>query len=113
MRNLYNKTHFAKPRRKEDETVVQNDLSYTPSQMYDMMERGIPISPQNVNPDNFFDGVPITEGTFDLPIDRLRGVDIADCWNATVDAQKTARKGLKDDIKQFGAWKPAPEQKGE
>jgi len=112
MRNI-NVKHFARPRRKEDEAVVQNNLSYTPSQMMEMAEQGIAISAQNVNPDNFFDGVPVNESTFNMPLERLRGVDVADCWQASMSAKKKAKEGLKNDIKQFGAWKPAPEQKGE
>ena len=104
--------HFARPRRKQGESEVQSDLAYTPSQMMSMAEKGIAVSAQNVNPDNFFDGVSVEESTFNLPLDRLRGVDVADCWQAEQNTKKKAKNGLKNDIKVFGSWKPA-EQKGE
>lgn len=109
MRNISPK-HFARPRRRECESIVQSNLSYTPSQMMEMNEKGIAISNQSVNPEMFFDGV--SEGlSFELPIDRLRGVDVADCWQASTTAKKNAKTGLKNDVKVYGAWKP--EQKGE
>lgn len=99
MKNI-NFKHFSRPRRREGESMVQNDLSYTPSQMMEMSEKGIAVSAQNVNPDNFYDGD--TNPSFELGIDRLRGVDIADCWNAEQSIKKKAKNGLKNDIKLFG-----------
>lgn len=101
MRNINNR-HFARPRRIEGENIVQNNLAYTPSQMMELAERGIPISNQMVSPDNFFDGV--SEGlSFELPLDRRRGVDVADCWQAEQSIKKKAKKGLKNDIFKYGA----------
>lgn len=101
MRN-FNVRHFSRPRRKEGEAVVQNDLAYTPSQMIDMAERGIAVNAQNQSADMFFDGVPTSESTFNLPLDRLRGVDVADCWQAEQNTRKKAKKGLKNDIFKYG-----------
>lgn len=106
-----NRKHYATPRRAEGERIVQNDLSYTPSQMMEMSEKGIAVSNNNVNPDNFFDGNPPERQSFEMPLHMLRGVDIADCWQAETSIKKKAKKGLKNDIKQFGSWKPA--EKGE
>lgn len=94
--------HYAKVRRTASERVVQNNLAYTPAQMQQMVEHGVPVTTHNLNPDLFFDGVPINQGTFDLPLDRLRGVDVADCWQADCSVKKKAKKGLKNDIKLFG-----------
>lgn len=101
MRNI-NVKHFSKPRRKEGENIVQNDLSYTPSQMMEMAERGIAVSNQSVAAENFFDGVPVGESTFELPLDQMRGVDVADCWQVEQSIKKKAKKGLKNDIRVFG-----------
>lgn len=111
MRNV-NVKKFARPRRRQNERIVQNDLSYTPSQMMELMERGIPVSNQNVNPDMFFDGVPDNQSTFELPLDQLRGIDVADCWQAEKDIKKRAKKGLKNDISKYG-FGPINEMKGE
>lgn len=108
MKNLL---RFAKPRRHADESVVQNNLAYTPSQMMELAEKGIPINQGNIGADNFFDGVPIGEGTFDLPLERQKGVDVADCWQAAQSIRKKAKNGLKLDIKQYGQ-NPLVEQKG-
>lgn len=110
MKNI-NYKHYAMPRRAEGERIVQNDLAYTPSQMMELTEKGIAVSNQNVNPDNFFDGLPPEQQSFNMPLYQLRGVDIADCWQAETSIKKKAKSGLKNDIKQFGAWKPA--EKGE
>ena len=99
MRNK-NFRRYSRPRRKEGESIVQNDLSYTPSQMMQMAEKGVAISTQNVNPDNFYDGD--INSSFELGIDRLRGVDIADCWQAEQSIKKKAKNGLKNDIRMFG-----------
>lgn len=101
MRNI-NVKHFSRPRRKEGENIVQNDLAYTPSQMMEMAERGIAVSNQSIAADNFFDGVSVAQSTFELPLDQLRGIDVADCWQANESIRKKAKKGLKNDIKLYG-----------
>lgn len=101
MRNI-NIKHFARPRRKEGENIVQNDLAYTPSQMMEMAERGIAVSNQSIAVENFFDGVPVAESTFELPMDQLRGIDVADCWQANESIRKKAKKGLMNDIRLYG-----------
>lgn len=108
MRNL-NVKHFAKPRRQEGERIVQNDLAYTPSQMMELTSKGIAVSEQNLNVGSFYDGD--TNPGFDVPFERLRGIDVADCWQVETSLKKKAKKGLKDDIASYGAWKP--EVKGE
>jgi len=101
MKNI-NIKRFSRPRRKEGENVVQNDLAYTPSQMMQMAERGIAVSNQSISADNFFDGVPVSESTFELPLDQMRGIDVADCWQAEKSIKKKAKKGLKTDIAIYG-----------
>lgn len=110
MRNI-NVKHFSRPRRKDGESVVQNDLAYTPTQMMQMAEQGIAVSNQSVSAENFFDGVPVNESTFNLPLERLRGVDVADCWQAEQSIRKKAKNGLKQDIAKYG--KTPSGEKGE
>lgn len=59
-------------------------LSVSPSQMAQMSEKGIPITAQMA--DTFFDGV--SNPSFDMPIEDLRGVDVNAVWNAQKDARK-------------------------
>lgn len=53
-------------------------LSITPSEMYRLMEQGIPVSSQ-VNASLYYDGDENIKG-WDMPPERLRGVDPADLW---------------------------------
>lgn len=106
-----NLRRFAMPRRSSSEGVVQDNLSYTPTQMMLLAEKGIPVTTANQAADSFFDGVPIGQGSFELPLDQQRGIDVADTWQASQLIRKKAKSGLINDIRQFGAYR-AP-QKGE
>lgn len=98
-----NPIRYARPRRQSYENVVQNDLAVTPSMMMQAAERGVAITAANLSDSQFFDGVPMSEQqSFNLPIDRLRGIDVADCWQASESIRKKAKKGLQQDIKNFG-----------
>lgn len=63
---------------------VTPGLSVSPTQMAIMAERGIPITAQMA--DTFFDGV--SNPSFDMPIEDLRGIDVNAVWNAQKDARK-------------------------
>lgn len=65
---------------------VKCGMSYTPGQMQVLIERGIPVSTQLVNPDMFFDGIVSTSQS--VPLEFSRGVDIVDVWNASKDAKQ-------------------------
>lgn len=108
MRNM-NRKHFARPRRRVGEHVVQNNLAYTPTQMMQLAEQGIAVSTMTIGAENFYDGD--TNPSFELPMERMRGVDIADCWQAEKSIKKKAKKGLKNDIYNYGSY--ADQQKGE
>lgn len=99
-KNRNHNRKFANPKRMDGEPIVQNDLAVTPSQMVQMMSDGIPITTQNLHPELFFDGD--TNPSFEIPIDQQRGIDVADCWEASQDIRARAKKGLKNDIKKFG-----------
>lgn len=65
---------------------TQENLAITPARMAEMVDNGIPVS-SNVLSGNYDDGVP--SPAWDIPIDRKRGVDVAEVWNAQKDARKT------------------------
>lgn len=96
----YAPKRYATARYEEQDTIVQNDLAVTPSRMVQLMEQGIPIAAQNLRPENFYDGD--TNPGFDIPLDMQRGIDVADCWNASRSIRAKARKGLKADVATYG-----------
>ena len=58
-------------------------LAYSPAKMMELAERGIPVSSQSVG--TFFDGV--VTPTWEVPLERARGVDIADVWQAQAESR--------------------------
>lgn len=66
---------------------TKQGLAVTPSDMSNMLSRGIPISAQ-INEELFFDG--LDNPSFDIPIEEQRGVDVNDVWLA----QRQARSKL-------------------
>ena len=67
-----------------EEPIVQNGLAVTPSQMMELTNRGVPISPSNL-------GVIYDEGTsnldFEPTMENLRGIDITDMWEHREDVK--------------------------
>lgn len=84
---------FSVCRRFDDEQEVQNGLSMTPSQMFDMAQKGLPITTRNL-------GVTYDEGyndlEFDPPMEYRRGIDVGDLYEARHDVKTKFRK-LRDD----------------
>lgn len=85
-----NKSVIANCKRQRGEEVVQQDLAITPAQMYDMVQAGKPVGASILSPDYFDDGDHDTN--MHVPLDRQRGVDIVEMWNAE-------RKFVKDSYK--------------
>lgn len=79
--------------RKSFEPLVQRGLAVTPAQMADMAAHGVAVSSQNAA--SFSDGQ--INPSWDMPIERLRGIDMADAWNASKDAQAKIRKAHSKD----------------
>ena len=75
--------HTSSCKRLPHEPVVQPNLAMTPAQVAEMAAAGKPVSSTSVG--TYYDGTP--NPSFDLPIDQKRGCDIADAWNASVEAQ--------------------------
>lgn len=84
----FNKFNLCSCIRKEGELCTQPNLAYTTGDMFDLWKRGIPIDNQNVT-SNFFDGD--KNPSWDVPIERCRGIDIADIWQAQQDARHKVR----------------------
>lgn len=55
---------------------VKSGLALSPQQMFEMSKRGVPISTSNCDMKDFGEESP----TFDIPLDRMRGVDVATMW---------------------------------
>lgn len=75
-------------RRKKGETVVQNGLAVTPSDVLRMAESGIPASAQ-MNA-QMIDGH--TGSDWNIPIEERRGVDIATLWQESHNIREKFRK---------------------
>ena len=88
---------FATTALKENDTPVQNGLAVTPSQMLEMTNQGIPITPSNL-------GLTYQEGVgkldFEPPMEYRRGVDITDMWEHREDFKgKMSSKEFKNLLK--------------
>lgn len=82
---LYSRQCSCTLRRCKHIHTTQN-LSYTPSQMNQLRQKGIPISNMLVNEELFFDG----DNSGDMTIDPVlsRGFNEIDAWNLECDARK-------------------------
>lgn len=88
MRKFRTKRAFCKCKSlPSDEKVVPN-LAITPSQMAKMVENGQAVTSQFQR--DFFDGE--NNPSWEVPVDRMRGVDIVETW----EEQKSARKHIND-----------------
>lgn len=76
---------------------TRSGLSYTPAEMNEMMQKGIPVTNKNLE-NKFFDGDTNPEWNIDLM--RQRGVDIADVWEAEQLAREKVRTARKEFLKQ-------------
>lgn len=73
--------------RTDDDIVVQDGLSLSPTQVAEMTRAGIPISPANGM--QFYDGD--RSLNFDPGLFGRRGVNMIDVWNAQQDSRRKLR----------------------
>lgn len=73
--------------RNDDDIVVHDGLSLSPSQVAEMTAAGIPISPSNGM--QFYDGN--RSLSYDPGLFGRRGVNMIDVWNAQQDSRKKLR----------------------
>ena len=85
--NVWNSpnTRCAHPKRSGYETAPKAGLAYTPADMAKMHASGMPVNSANLI-NSFCDGD--KNPSFALPIERQRGVDIAEVWEASLVAKK-------------------------
>lgn len=88
--NIKSTTKLSYCKRLEHEDKVQDGQSITPAQMYSLAQQGKPISAHQLPNEYFDDGDPYQ--TYEIPIDRQRGIDVIDCWNASKDSQDKINK---------------------
>lgn len=70
----------------KEKNRVKSHLSITPAQMDKAREQGVPITPNNVNPDLIEDGT--TNPQFEIELERQRGIDIAELWQNAESSRK-------------------------
>lgn len=70
---------------------VQSNLAITPAKMAELVDSGIPVS-SSILGASHFDGV--SNPSWDLPIDQIRGVDIAQVWQTQLDSRKSITKNV-------------------
>lgn len=77
------------PRRKHDEIEPKKGLSYSPSDMAKLHAKGMPINSANIV-ESFYDGD--LNPSFDIPLERQRGLDPAEIWEASQNSAKKVNK---------------------
>ena len=87
------KTIISKPyvcascKRKKGELAVQAGLAYTSAEMFEMWKQGVPISNENMGTPTFEPANTVWQ----VPIERQRGVDIADVWKVQLTASRRVK----------------------
>lgn len=79
--------------------TTKQGLSMSPADISRAVSRGVAVSSQ-LNEELFFDGD--DNPTFDVPIERQRGVDVADVWQAQQSARKKILSAAKKDKEMYG-----------
>lgn len=78
---------------------TEQGLSYTPSQMNQLRQKGIPISNMMVSEELFFDGTLCGDMSYD-PILR-RDFNEIDAWELETQSKKNLMRGHKQDVETF------------
>lgn len=84
-----NPIRFAHTKLRSDEVKVVPNLAFDLSDLDDLRRQGKPISLENAA-SLYYDGQEQTVPV--VPLERMRGTDINDVWNASLDGQKQLRK---------------------
>lgn len=83
--------------RQTSDYPVQDNMAVTPTQMAQLAQQGIPISTTNI-------GLTYDEGRADLDfqpdMENLRGIDIADMWQAREDFKAKSKKAFQNNQNQ-------------
>lgn len=89
-----NKLVIANCKRRIDEKPVKNNMAVTPEQMEMMVNQGQPVAAQMLD-NMYYDGE--VNPKFGLPIDRQRGVDIAEAWEAHQKFRQKVKNAVKNE----------------
>lgn len=84
-----NKVIFAHLHRTENDVKVQPHLAYDVSDLAQMVQMGKPISTTSAE-NMYYDGS--SDVSFNLPLDKQRGVDLNDMFQAAASARKKLSK---------------------
>lgn len=98
-RNLSYPKRSTSPKRRDDELPVYGNLVVTPAEMMNMADKGIPISAQNMS---YLPADGEKNPSWDLPLDRLRGVDPAQMWEESQVIKQKAKLAHDRDRARFG-----------
>ena len=98
MKAVGGKQVFATCQRKEGELITKGGQAYTPAQMYQMAKQGIPVS--SANCPTMQDGEP--NPSWDITLERIRGVDPADLWQAQQDIRRKVKSAHRNDVAKYG-----------
>ena len=79
------KARVAVVKRHDYEIEPKSGLAYTPADMARMHAAGMPVNSANLI-NSFCDGD--KNPSFDLPIERKRGVDVAEVWETSLNSKK-------------------------
>lgn len=90
-------TKVATCKRASHEIRVKNGLAVTPSEMMKLAERGIPVSAQSFGVFNDGESNP----SWDIPLDRQRGVDAATLWQNEKDIKQKLRQAHAADRQKY------------
>lgn len=93
-KNLFTTLHtvVANCKCKSEWQRTKPNLAVTPGQMFEMAAHGVPISLQNAA--NFTDGE--VNPSWDVPAEKVRGIDMADLWNLEQSSREKLKKGIKE-----------------
>lgn len=84
-------------KRKPDELPVKDGLAITPSDMFRMQQQGLPITTANSALGYTGEKNP----SWDVELDRCRGADVADLWQASKTIHEKVRRAHENDKRKF------------
>lgn len=96
-RNQHTFGRLCNIKRRPDELPVKDGLAITPSDMFRMQQHGLPISTANSAKGYTGEKNP----SWDIEMDRLRGVDVADLWQESKTIHEKVRIAHSKDRKLY------------
>lgn len=97
--NMFQRGKTTSPKRKHDELVVKNGLAITPARSLQMAESGVPVTGQNLQG---FLPQGDTRPNWDIPLERMRGVDPNDLWQESRNIKSKYLNAHRKDVAKYG-----------